>query len=253
MRKLSLFVVALVCSQFAFAQKGLEVGINFTPTNTWILNNEDFGADQDLDFRATFNYNVGITAGLNLTDGLGISTGLIIVNHSQKYITNYDNRTKDEQNLSERSLSYVRVPILLKLSGDPTASSSAFFRVGPFFDFISKARYTYDDKSMFNLDSDLNMLNRTDMSGNELSIYNKKAIGLMVEFGGQSKLMDNLHLFYALQLASTLTNTEGEHSNRYYPSENASITNLYGDQRSTAYNASVGLTVGLKYTLSVGK
>ena len=250
MRNVLLFAALFCCSVSGFAQKGFELGVNFTPANVWILNDEDFAEDQDQDFRGTFGYNAGVTAGFNLTDGFGITTGLLLSKQGQNYITAYDGVAKADQNTFSRNLSYLRIPILVKVNGSLDASSSSFFRIGPYFDLLRAATYSYDDKSIFNLDQDKTNLNPySGVFGTYDKVYQKSVIGLMIEMGGQINITEEAKMIFALQLTGNFTNTEGEDAARLFPSSGT----LLSPTRGSAYNVSGGLTVGFNYVVPMGK
>jgi hypothetical protein len=248
MYKLSLILAAtlLLASSAVSAQKGLEIGVHFTPGSPWILNSEDFAEDQDLNFRGTFGYNVGATLGFNMTDGFGIATGIIYNKSGQNYITGYDGVAKADQNTFARQLSYIRVPILLKVNGSLDAGSSSFFRIGPHFDFIQKANYNYNYNNLPTpIEINEDMLDYRGLLGTAAEpykIYNKMVIGLTLEMGGQINISESVKLIMALHLSGSLTNSEDEDAPLVYPST--------GSLRSTAWNTMVGFTVGMNYVLS---
>jgi hypothetical protein len=252
MYKLSLLVAAtlLLASSALSAQKGIEIGVHFTPGSSWILNSEDFAEDDDLNFRGTFGYNVGATLGFNLTDGFGIGTGIIYNKGGQNYITGYDGVAKADQNTFARQLSYIRVPILLKVNGSLDAGSSSFFRIGPHFDFIQKANYNYKWNSGIlpapGTEINEDMLDYSLTGGTPYKIYNKMVIGLTLEMGGQINITESLKLIMALHLSGSLTNSEDEDAPYVYPSTGT----LLSPERSTAWNTMVGFTVGMNYVLS---
>ncbi len=249
MKTLSTLAVALFCvAQVSFAQKGLEIGVHFTPGNPWILNNEDFAEDQDLDFRGTFGYNLGGTIGYNMTDGFGIATGVIYNKSGQNYITGYDGVAKADQNTFSRQLSYIRVPILLKVNGSLDAGSSSFFRIGPHFDFIQSAKYQYKFNSGILEGTEYNedMLDYNPTGGEAYKIYNKTVIGLTLEMGGQINVSESVKVIMALHLSGSLANSEDEDAAYVYPSSGT----LLSPERATAWNVMAGFTVGMNYVLS---
>lgn len=252
MKQLSLLAVALLClTQVSFAQKGLEIGVHFTPGSPWILNNEDFAEGEDLDFRGTFGYNLGATLGYNLTDGFGIASGVIYNKGGQNYITAYDGVAKADQNTFSRQLSYIRVPILLKVNGSLDAGSSSFFRIGPHFDFIQSAKYQYKWNSgiLDGQEIEQDMLDYRGPLGtaNEpYKIYNKMVVGLTLEMGGQINVTEAIKVIMALHISGSLTNTEDEDARSVYPTSG----NVLSPERATAWNVMAGFTVGMNYVLS---
>jgi hypothetical protein len=245
MRKLSLFVLALFAANLGFAQKGLEIGVEFTPAVTFILNDEDFAEGKNLNFQGTFGFNTGLNVGYNFNAGLGLASGILYSSQGQNYITDYDNVSKADQNTFARKLSYIRVPLLLKFNSDPTASSGSYFRVGPHFDFLSGARYTLDDKSLFNLDQDINLLKDSPYDGYD--IYRGFVFGVTMEFGGSANINENMKITFMLHLSGNL-NSEDVDAARIYPS-NPSTSSTFGRERSGAFNVMGGLNVGFRYTI----
>jgi len=244
MRKLTLFVLALFAANLSFAQKGIEVGLEFTPAVTFVLNDNDFAEGDDLNFRGTFGFNTGLSLGYNFNDGIGISSGILFSRQGQNYITDYASVSKANQNTFERQLGYIRVPLLLKFNGDPTASSSSYFRIGPHFDFLRSARYTYDDKSLFNIDSDINLLKDAPYDG--LSIYNKFVFGVTLEFGGSANINEYLKLTFMLHMSGNL-NSEDLDAVIIYPRDIILQAPFF--ERAPTYNVMGGINVGFRYTI----
>ena len=243
MKKFSLLLVAMFClTSGIFAQKGIEVGINFTPTSPWILNDEDFAEGADLDFRFNYGFNVGATLGFNLTDNFGLTTGFMYVSGGQRYTTAYENVAKADQIKSRIDLRYVRVPVLFKFNGDINASTSAFFRIGPHFDFLQKAIHTVENAPILG-EVTTDFLN--DIRYKDETIYNKSVIGLTVEMGSQFTIVDNLKFILAFQLAGSLNNIEGKDSKGVF----ATSGNVFNPERSKAWHVSAGITLGLNYTI----
>lgn len=248
MQKLILLVVVLLVTTYTYAQKGLEIGVQFTPGVSLIINDEDFAEGDDLNFKGSFGYNVGLNLGYNFTDGIGLSSGVLFSQTRQNYVTDYDNRTKSEQNTFYRQLSYIRIPVLFRFSGDVTSQTSAFFRIGPHFDLLSAAKYEYDDKSIFDLDRSYNMRDYKDILGNERKIYKNFVVGLTLEMGGIVRISESMGIFFMLHLEGSLTNTEDEESGYVYPS-----SGFPNYERAQAFNVMGGLTVGYNYVIDFSK
>jgi hypothetical protein len=248
MRKITLFAVALLAANLSFAQKGLEVGVEFTPAVTFILNDEDFAEGEALNFKGTFGYNTGLSVGFNFTEGLGISSGLLLSRQGQNYVTDYAGVAKADQAEFSRNLTYVRLPLLLKFNSDPTASSGSYFRFGPHFDFLSGARYKYENNATIGIDRDVNLLKDSPYS--DLEIYNKFVFGVTLEFGGSANINENLKLTFMLHMSGNL-NSEGKDAALLsalgirYP--NTITTSSV--ERQSAYNVMGGLNVGLRYCI----
>lgn len=261
MRKLTLFVLALFAANLSFAQKGLEVGLEFTPAVTFIINSEDFAEGDDLDFRGTFGYNTGLSLGYNFNDGLGISSGIIFSRQGQNYTTAIDGVAKSSQDLFERKLSYIRVPLLLKFNGDPSASSSSYFRIGPHFDFLQGASYEYTDNgargllgstSAFYAQDKVSLLKDAEFS--DLAIYRKFVFGVTLEFGGSANINEYLKLTFMLHMSGNLNSEDIGAAQAATGSLIPLRTPLMymrdtAGGRSASYNVMGGINVGFRYTI----
>ena len=129
MKNLTFLALALFLSSSLFAQKGLEITAGFTPGISFILNDEDLAEGQALNIQPTFAFQTGLTLGYNFSERIGLATGIGLASLGQSYTTDYDNVAEDDQIKYDRKLNYIRVPLLLRVGGDPTAPSSAFFRL----------------------------------------------------------------------------------------------------------------------------
>ncbi len=261
MRKLTLFAALLFSSTLSFAQKGLEFGISFTPASPWILNDEDFAEGDELNYRGTFGFNTGLTLGYNFTDAVGFHTGIQFSRQGQNYINYKSAAEKADMDIFSRKLSYIRLPFLLKFNGDPSESSSAYFRVGPHLDLLNSARFTYDDRDAFNADIDQDLLALKSLTNQDLEVYKKLVVGLTLEMGGAVNMTDELKLVFMLHMSGSLTNPEADDIKdasdalltRTFTAEPFGATKPYpvtsGGNRQTAWNVMGGFTVGFHYVL----
>jgi hypothetical protein len=266
MRKLTLFVVALFVANMSFAQKGLEFGLSFTPASPWILNDEDFAEGDDLNYRGTFGFNTGLTLGYNFTDAVGFHTGVQFSRQGQNYINYNSAPEKADMDVFSRKLGYVRIPLLLKFNGDPTASSSSYFRIGPHFDILNSAKYVYDSKytgiTLVPIDKNIDLRNVT-VNGTRQEIYKKLVVGLTLEMGGAVNMTEALKLVFMLHMSGSLTNPEGANAAdnniiQGYVNTNSAIPlpgvfnpfpSTSGNNRSSAWSVMGGFTVGFHYVL----
>ena len=230
MKNLTFLVIALFMSSNVFAQKGLKIGLQFTPGATASLQNEDFDRGEDLNLDPTFGYNFGLTLGYGITETFSISTGIMFNNHVSQFV--HDREFLSNTSLSDpnykkkfaRTLGYVRVPVLFEVGSDPTQAGGFFFRIGPHFDFLTGGKYTdqrlegfsnYDTEKGIDLTgqtalwepaADKKSAVKTSEMGD---IYNKVVVGVTLEIGGQIRLTDYLKMILTVHLESALTNPEG--------------------------------------------
>lgn len=249
MKNLTFLALALFLSSNLFAQKGLEITAGFTPGISFILNDEDFAAGDDLNIQPTFAFQAGLTLGYNFSEKIGLATGIGVASLGQNYTTDYDGWAADDQVKFDRKITYIRVPLLLRVGGDPTAPSSAFFRFGPHFDFLSSAigrNYGSANNPRDNSTNyrDVNKL----LSSEKAEIYNGFVLGLTIEVGGKIRITDQMGVLLLVHLESSLTNPEGQDAARYsaFPTSGTFLE----PERGTAWNTMLGLNVSFQYTLS---
>jgi hypothetical protein len=258
MRKLALFVVALLAANLTFAQKGIEFGVSFTPGSPWVLNDEDFAEGDDLNYRGTFGWQAGLTLGYNFTDGIGIQTGLMFNQLGQNYINYNSAAEKADMDVFSRRLGYTRIPVLIKFNGDIDASSSSYFRIGPHFDLLRSARYNYTNVSGLGVNQDVDLRNYNQLiTGDKYEVYNSMAIGITLEMGGAVNINEALRLLFLLHMSGSF-NTEGAdagdagaqiYGESLFTNVNPFPSSPSGNRQST-YNVMGGFTVGFNYVLS---
>lgn len=249
MKNLTFLLFALLMTSGSIAQQGLELTVGFTPGVSFFLNDEDFAEGAALDFRPTFAHTAGLTVGYNFSDKIGLATGIGYAATGQNYITNYDNISKDDQVKFDRKTTYIRVPLLLRVGGDPTASTSAFLRFGPHFDFLSSAvgtNYgtTNNPKDISVNFRDVNKL----LSSDKAEIYKNFVLGLTLEVGGKIRISDQMGILVLFHLESSLTNAEGEDVAVYsgFPTSGT----LLSPERGPVWNMMAGINIGFQYALS---
>ncbi len=270
----------------SLAQKGLKIGVQFTPGASMSLQNEDFDRGPDLDVEAAFTFNTGLTVGYGFSETFSISTGIMYNKHvssfvhNREFVTNILGNKVEDPNYKKkfsRTVNYMRVPVLLEVSGDPASSGGFFFRVGPHFDFFSGGRYVdarldgmagYDDQAGINLRDEVDLYEPKTLlgvkypsnTGKKGKVYKDMVIGVTLEMGSQIRISDYLKLIITLHLESSLTNPEDvgaasfayEWGSATYPNY-ISEDDKFVTHRDAAYNVMAGMTFGLIYTLDFSK
>ncbi len=67
MKNLTLLVATLLLAGQTFGQAGLELTAGYTPGISFMLNDDDFAAGEDLNYQVTYGSHVGLTAGFQLS------------------------------------------------------------------------------------------------------------------------------------------------------------------------------------------
>lgn len=232
MKNLTLFLAALLLAGHTFGQSGLEITAGYTPGISFILNDNDLAAGKDLNYQVSYGQQLGVTVGFNFTEKIGVLTGFGLANINQNYIADLPLISKKDQPRSNRQLTYVRIPLMVRIGGDPSASTSAFFRFGPHFDFLSGA------VGNVNVAGQKTGINYRDFNES----FNNVVVGLTMEVGGRIRISDVMGVLLLFHLESSLTNPEGKKANLYFKSK--------AGERAPSWNVMPGLNVSFQYVLS---
>ncbi|MGH1334697.1 MAG: outer membrane beta-barrel protein [Aureispira sp.] len=243
MKNLTLLVAALLLAGHTFGQSGLELTAGYTPGISFVLNDDDFAEGEALNYQVTYGSQLGLTVGYNFSEKVGVMTGFGLASINQNYISDYDNRTKENQSTFNRKTTYIRIPLMVRIGGDPTAPSSAFFRFGPHFDFLASAEGDYDTfigigNVGTRVDGTINY--RDD---NFEGAFSNSVIGLTMEVGGRIRISDVMGVLLLFHLESSLTNPEGDDAANFFVSNSAG-------ERAGSFNVMPGINVSFQYVLS---
>lgn len=227
MQKQIVFLIALLSTAAAFAQQGLELGVQVMPQVSFIVNDDDFAAGDDLNFRSTTSLAFGALAGYNFTDNLGVQTGVLYSRQGQKYVD--DNPTPANSN-SEVRLTYLKIPLLLKFNSNPDAGTQFVASVGPQFGLLSSVKYFANDDE----------IDITGISGGLIDpkdAYKSMDLAAVFSIGTRFRLSEQLRLGAALRLDYSLGDIEDK--------ENI----LWANDRASSHNALGGIMIDLVYAL----
>ena len=136
-----IIIITSVVNIIANAQKGLEFGAFVQPQTHWIMNDQDFEAGDELDFRVPYSMGIGINVGYNFSDMLGLRTGLSYDTNGQDYVNN----SVDPSINSSIVLNYLKVPVYLKFNTNTQSKLSFLFLAGPQFGLLTKAESFFDE------------------------------------------------------------------------------------------------------------
>lgn len=245
MKNLTLLVVALLLAGPIFAQPGLELTAGYTPGMSFVLNDDDFAAGEELNYQVTYGSHVGLTVGFNFSEKVGVTTGFGLASINQNYVTDYDNRTRDEQDRGYRRTTYIRIPLMVRIGGDPTAPSSAFFRFGPHLDFLAGANGYYESSfGPIGVSQSYNYRNiEKPLSNEKYEVFENTVVGLTMEVGGRIRISDVMGVLLLFHLESSLTNPEGADANVFFTSNSAG-------ERAPSWNIMPGINVSFQYVLN---
>jgi hypothetical protein len=130
-----LFLLASVSTRL-HAQEGFHLGVFAQPQSTWIFNTEDTDVSRSsFSYKSTWGYAGMAKIGYNIGDPLGFHLGLLYSIQGQKHssVDSLGNTV-----LFQRTLSYIKVPLLLHINSDP-ARVMFNFEFGPQIGFLRRA------------------------------------------------------------------------------------------------------------------
>ena len=221
-KTLLFFCLLMATSSSVVAQKGFEFGAQVMPQLTLIVNDDDFAAGDELNFRTTAHLAYGIHAAYNFSDHLGVQTGLLFSTQGQKYVS--DEPTPDTYT-SEVRMNYLKIPILLKFNSNPEASAQFVATVGPQFGLLNKVRAYVDDEEVTG-------------SGFEFKdAYKSMDLGAVLGLGARFRLTDNLQLGTSFRFDYSLGDIEDKD------------TIFWDDDRASSQNATGGFMIDFTYNL----
>ncbi len=254
--RLSVFIILIlfISANLLFAQKGVEYSAFISPNFSWIINNNDKALSDTDRCLPSFGGSAGLTVGYNFTDNFGLATGLAFVYSQQNYIKiSSINEIDKLQHTKNRRLSYLRLPILFRLSGDPQARVTYYARFGANVDMLLTANSTESYPITASVkDVEINYRNVKDGNGNKQTIFNQFVFGLMADIGAKIRINDHFALLFLLHLESSISNIDAEDAPKYFPSEQIEVEDVYGKatflQREHTTFLMSGITLGIKYT-----
>lgn len=218
---LVLFVLALMFTAPAFAQKGLEVGVRIIPQSVWIINDDDAARGDGLDYTRTWGMAYGVQAGYNFLDFLGLQTGLLVSSQGQKYV--HDGSAGFET--SQVKLNYLKIPILLKVNSSPDAGAQFVATAGVQMGILTNAKYYTDDEEV----------NITGLLGNDISykdLFSSGDLAAVFSLGARFRVSDSFNLGLSFRGDYSLSDIENKEFQiagiKYYPEDRAKSANLTG-------------------------
>jgi hypothetical protein len=251
--RILLLSISLSISSFSlFAQRGLELSVNTSANFSFLVNQNDL-KETSTQSQISIGNSSLITVGHNFSKTVGIATGLGFTYLRQNYITTASaKQLRILRETSHRALTYIRLPLLLRISSSPKAPVQFFMRLGPHLDALltanSKTKYAFNTGL-----SDKKIDYRRQSNGAEQpqDIFKNFAFGLSLDIGTKIQLSEQFSLLLLAHLESSLTNLEGKDAPDYFPSDFQPILlNDYILTRSNTYGIMMGLNVGLVYRLA---
>ncbi len=220
----------------------------FTAKSTWLLNKAVFDRGASQDVGVSFGNDFGIVGGVNFSDAAGLEINFLFNTFSQKYNGTKDIDAAILSDFTSKSIyKSLDIPILFK-----TGSEGAYFEIGPVISFINKSTFEmdYDNALMTDLEPSDNLTN-----------YNGTNFGVIMGFGGNINVSDNLKITLGLRFYYGFTDIGGVNAYGWNQKSTKDWDNSYqlfhpekdnhwGHKDFKTTPLSGGLKVGLIYVIN---
>ena len=121
-----------------FDQSGINFGLSAGVNGSFILHQYTYGA-KELPYASTVRLSVGMNAGYNFTEHLGVAMEMYYSGQGQNYKDDVGNPPLERH----ISLSYLQVPLMFKYSAGE-GNSQFYVMAGPQFGFLLNSSITYN-------------------------------------------------------------------------------------------------------------
>lgn len=229
----------------AQAQKGIHLGVRFAPQATYLLNQNDRDEGVAFNPQAKLGFMGGVTVGLNLLDYAGLEVGLL---YSQQGSESMMQAPNGDYTLREdRNLSYIKVPVLLKLNTSPERRIMGSLFLGPQFSFLTRASttFTLEKGTLLNgasiSDYQSTYYNQYFSSSNDgtKDQYKTATIGVVLGVGVDLKITDNFLFNASVRFDYGLTDVENKDKD-YWKSKHYPTAYSIGNETQVKYKDTQG-------------
>jgi len=258
MKLRTLITLVLFCAAIttitAQKAKNFEVGLQAGYSNTWIINQNNYGLPE-LDYDPYWGSGFNFQAGYNFTSEMGVFIEIGLANTGQNYKDNNYTHNVGDETISfsdvKRTIdmSYLNIPVFFKYA---TGEGVARFRllVGPQFGFLQKAEQEFigDGQDFANIEAYQNweMSNGKEVNVGEKDIkerYNNMDISLVLDLGADIfVIQEMLYLSVAFRGYYGFTDINATD----YQVEN------YDGNYDPSHNAGGGFFFGVHYIIGGG-
>ncbi len=224
------FLTSLLSAQ----EKGVVIGIDFSPGFSWINPDNDHYSSEG----SSFSYSYGIDFDFYFKANYAFSTGLQVLNYKGKisYPDLYSPSGNDndwEQAMSTASYSYVafQLPAYLKLMSNPIGYNSFFAEFGFSFLFPLKATQTTDSdlESGTSVDQgSKNIMNETNFASVNLLV----GLGIEIPISGDTKFQLSFRYLNGISSLSNAPTYRTDENGQVSASEIANGGMPTGDKQS---------------------
>lgn len=195
---------------------GFYFGARIAPQLSWMVNQDDLN-DEYFETRQKVAASLGLAAGYNFSEHLGIETNLIYSLQGQSY--QYKGIEYNQK------VNYVKIPVMFTYT---SSSSPIMFlgKVGPQLNILTKAKI-----------DPVPVITGEAITNNNEARYESMVLGGVLSLGGRYALTHNLFVDASLRYDISFTNVEDK-AYKYYTAD-----------RADTYNMTAGIELGVNYML----
>ena len=234
MKKALFILVAVAFSVNTFAQQGVQIGLIGGPSSNWLINQNN---SDDANVREKISGPrglVGLTVDYHFKPSVGVGLEFDYVWQGQAY-----EGPKGTTGLGYKAnVNYLKIPLLLNFNSNPEDHVAMFVgKVGPYIGINTAAKGI----------SDVAGTPTVDLKSNFRQVNAGMILGLGVGFNIAKVVV----VTAMLRLDGQLTDAVIASPSTLYP-EFFSYYNATGGVRSTTWNVSGALELGVKYVIDTG-
>lgn len=210
----------VVLPDSAAAQEGFQLGIEGTPQMSWLGNKDDMDNSR-FEYLPTYNCSFGLSLQYGFNQRFGIGLNGLYSFQGQRY--KFDNVEQI------RKTEYLKIPLQLIYFNEMGTDWMFIGKVGPQVGLLMNAKLADKDGN--------------DVISDHKDAYEDIDIGAVLSLGFGYKITEMLSIDAAVRGDCGFTNAENENYGKNINHPNGAITT----NRAITNNATVGLTVGLRY------
>lgn len=261
MKKLYAIAALLSFCAYTYAQTGFDIGVSGTFNSSWIYTQNNYGTlapfqnaiirTSEMDYLPTWGGNGGLSIGYNFNRFVGAKVEVQYSTAGQKYEDNFEGPAIIPQDTfgspSERvnvkrqiKLSYVQIPVMVKVMTKKGRVAKFFAALGPQFGFrtfaqenvqVANYEYTYSPIANFS----------------PKDKFKSVDVGIALQFGTDIYATDHLYIEVGLNVYQGLTDINGKKLRDlgWYSQNDV--------EYHKSYNARFGLMVGVHYIIGQGR
>ncbi len=255
--KLFMAGIITVTAGAASAQNGLDFSLRGLVQTSSLINSKDQGAGPEVDYKMGVTMGGGVSVGYTFSKHLGAELGVLYSKQGQGYTGDFaevshntldvtiisqeferlavaNNITSTGKYTANIEFTNIKVPILLRFTGDNTRKSFFSGFIGPQVNMMAQVKTTINGKEA----------QYKNMGVKYEDIYKKTSVDAVLGLGVTFKLTENFLLSGHFRLdcsAGDVENKNAKDPNGRY--------NFYDKTRGTNYSATGGAVISISYKL----